>query len=480
MSDAARQTVPAEQRCAWPGCARRRATERATGSGRQKEYCLQADPPEAGGGPVHNARNRWASLRSAAQRAAQNPADGAEAADGAGARAPGPTSTGSATPSGPDQRTGMGGRESAGSVRDELLFSATKKRASDLLEQARRQHAAATASLQAERELYQRIGEQLTALADPASLDLEIAAIASRAGASVAQAEEDAARARRAQLAAERERDDAVRLRAHADAAAEQLAGDAEAAELALAERTAEFDLDRATFVARAREAEELADRSRAEAAEAKAAAETAEARAAADVTQARERAAAETAGAQARADEAIAQARREAEEGVAVARRDADGQVTAALDRAREQVEAAQARADAQADQARLDVAAARRELATAIADASAAIDRTRAEAAAARNASADAQANAATASAHGAAVAAQAQRLQAEIEWLRSEHTAELARLDAAHQTALDAERARAKRAEDRLDAIRAADPRTPLGTVARLLGEAEGPDT
>src|ERR1700722_9911531 len=293
---AARQTVPAEQRCAWPGCARRRAAGRTTGSGRQKEYCLQADPPENGGGPVHNARNRWASLRSAAQRAARNPAEGAEAADGAGAREAGPTPTGSADTAGPHRGAGTGGGQSPGSVRDEMLFSTTKKRASDLLEQARRQHAAATASLRAERELYQRIGEQLMTLADPASLDLEIAAIASRAGASVAQAEEDAARARRAQLAAERKRDDAAALRAHADAAAEQLAADAEAAELALAERTAEFDLDRATFVARAREAEERADRSTAEAAEA-----------------------------QARADEAIARARRDTEEGVAVARRGAD-----------------------------------------------------------------------------------------------------------------------------------------------------------
>ena len=299
MSDTAQQAVPAEQRCVWPGCTRRRAAGRATGSGRQKEYCLQADPPEAGGSPVHNARNRWASLRSAANRAAQHPADSAEDARGDGTQGIGSDTAGSADVSAGHQGTGTGGGQSAGSVRDELLFSATKKRASDLLEQARRQHAAATESLRAEHELYQRLGQQLTALADPASLDLEIAAVASRAGASVAQAEEDAARARRAQLAAERERDDAARLRAHADAAAEQLAADAEAAELALAERTAEFDLDRATFVARAREAEELADRSRAVAAEAQAAAEAAEARAAADVAQARERASAEIASAQ-------------------------------------------------------------------------------------------------------------------------------------------------------------------------------------
>src|ERR1700691_3342095 len=169
MSDTARPTVPAEQRCAWPGCTRRRTAERVTGSGRQKEYCLQADPPESGGGPVHNARNRWSSLRSAALRAAQHPADGAEDADGAGSRGVGPSATGSVYASVGYRGTGAGGGESAGSVRDERLFSATKKRASDLLEQARRQHAAATESLRAERELYQRLGGQLKAAAAPAS-----------------------------------------------------------------------------------------------------------------------------------------------------------------------------------------------------------------------------------------------------------------------------------------------------------------------
>src|SRR5277367_482356 len=82
MSTTAQPAVPAELRCVWPGCTRQRAAGRATGSGRQKEYCLQADPPESGGGPVHNARNRWASLRSAAIRAA-NSAGGYEDADGA-------------------------------------------------------------------------------------------------------------------------------------------------------------------------------------------------------------------------------------------------------------------------------------------------------------------------------------------------------------------------------------------------------------
>jgi hypothetical protein len=454
MSDTARATVPDEQRCAWPGCTRRRAAERTTGSGRQKEYCLQADPPESGGGPVHNARNRWSSLRSAALRAAQHPADGAEDADGADSRGAGP-GTGSANAAVSHPGTGTEGKESAGTVRDELLFSAAKKRASDLLEQARRQHAAAIASLRAERELYQRLGEQLTALADPASLDLELAAIASRAGASVAQAEEDAARARRAQLTAERERDGATRLRAHADAAAEQLTADAEAAELALAERTAEFDLDRATFVARAREAEELANRFRTTAAEAQTTAEAAVARAAADVIAAREQASEETASAQARAEEAIAGARREAEEAVAATRREAA-----------EQVAAAQTRADTAADQARRDANTMRRETAAAIAGANAASERARAEAAAAREAAADAQANAATASARADAALAETARardeigrLQDELRRLDAARETEIARLAVAHQAALESERGRAARAEAELDALRKA---------------------
>ncbi len=179
---------------------------RTAGSGRQKEYCQQADPPVSGGGPVHNARNRWAALRSAAGRSDAGIRRGATRA----ARADGGRDSAAQDSSGRDSPghagTAMGSREqSRGPFQIQLVYSAAKNRASDLLEQARRQHAAAIASLHAERELYQRLGEQLTALADPASLDLEIAAIASRAGASVAQAEEDAARARRGQLTAERE-----------------------------------------------------------------------------------------------------------------------------------------------------------------------------------------------------------------------------------------------------------------------------------
>ena len=115
MSERA-EAVPAELRCVWPGCTRSRAAGRSTGSGRQKEYCLQADPPEAGGGPVHNARNRWAALRGAAKRAGQHPADEADDSPGAGT---GSDRAGVADGSAGHQATGTGGGESAGSVRDD-------------------------------------------------------------------------------------------------------------------------------------------------------------------------------------------------------------------------------------------------------------------------------------------------------------------------------------------------------------------------
>ena len=418
--------VPAEQRCVWPGCGRRRAPGRTAGSGRQKEYCLQADPHEAGGGPVHNARNRWAALRSGANRAAAGPADGDD--DGFG-----------------EDRLERGSDTarlesvSGASGPDQFAFSAAKKRASELLEQARWQHAAAIASLRTERELYQQLAEQLTALTDPASLDLEIAAVASRAGAAVARAEEDAARARRAQLAAERERDDAIRLRVHADAAAEQLAADTEAAEATLGERAAAFDRDHAELLRRARDAQEHADRADAETAAAKTAAEQATADAVRSVSEVRERAAAEIAAARTRAD-----------------------------DRAREQVEAAQARADAQvaaaiaaaarergsAQQARDEAARARQEHKRELADAQFQL--------------AAARADAATAGARAGAAAAESERARDEIGRLRDEirrldatREAEVSRLTAAHQAALEAERGRVTRAETELDTLRGAAP-------------------
>ena len=100
-------TVPAGQRCVWPGCTRRRAAGRTAGSGRQKEYCLQADPPEAGGGPVHNARNRWAALRSAANRTAL---DATGSADGYGELGDGSGGVGPTDASGPAGRTGPPGK----------------------------------------------------------------------------------------------------------------------------------------------------------------------------------------------------------------------------------------------------------------------------------------------------------------------------------------------------------------------------------
>jgi hypothetical protein len=134
----------------------------------------------------------------------------------------------------------VNGGEALPSVRDIWPVSNAKNRASELLEQARRQHALALASLQAERELYQQLGEQLTVMNDPASIDLEIAAIGLKAGRDVSQADEEAARARRAQLQAERQRDHVLRLKDDADAAAEQFAADTELA--ALAEQTSEFE----------------------------------------------------------------------------------------------------------------------------------------------------------------------------------------------------------------------------------------------
>src|SRR5690242_6029608 len=216
---------PAE-RCIWPGCTRPRAPGRASGSGRQKEYCLQADPPERGGGPVHNARNRWAALRSAGNgRSTGNGRRGA-----LDVLSPGDQNgdLDDGRPHGAAGAAGAGGPESPGGgaaedARGNSPLSTAKRRAAELLEQARRQHAAALAGLEAERELYQRIGAELAALADPAALDLEIATVAARAGRQLAQAEQDAADARRDQLTAERERDAAVRLRAAADDAAEQL-----------------------------------------------------------------------------------------------------------------------------------------------------------------------------------------------------------------------------------------------------------------
>ena len=72
-------------------------------------------------------------------------------------------------------------------------------------------------------------------------------------------------------------------------------------------------------------------------------------------------------------------------------------------------------------------------------------------------RQAADQARARIAAAEASAAAANARAAIIGAEIERLRGERAEELARLQAAHPAALDAERARAKRAEDELDALR-----------------------
>jgi colicin import membrane protein len=392
------ETVPAELRCIWPGCTRRRAPVRTAGSGRQREYCLKADRPEKGGGPVHNARNRWAW-----RRIAGGTPDGEDAGDGSG------------TTAGAD---GVHGTEAPPSVRDNWPVSAARSRAGELLEQARRQHSAALASLQAERELYQQLGEQFRVMSDPAALDLEIAAIGLAAGRDVAQAGEAAARAQRAQLRAERERDEALRLKEEADAAAEQFAADTEIAELTLAQRTSEFERERDLLLTRVREAADRADRVTAEAAAAKTAAQEA------------------VAAAEERADAQIERARQQAAQAAAEARR----QVTEARQQAAEQIALALAdaeRARTATERARADAEAMRE---------------------AVRQARDDAQARIATAEASAAAANARAAVIKAEIERLRAERAEELARLEAAHNSVLEAERARAKRAEDELDALRA----------------------
>ena len=451
-----------EERCIWPACRRPRAPVRAAGSGRQKEYCLQADPPEQGGGPVHNARNRWAALRSGGRTrrdggdlAVPGDRDGAGPADGADQ---GASHAGEST---------RDGGQSAAPVREQSPVSSAKKRASELLELARRQHAAALAGLRAERELYQRVGEELAVLADPAALDLEIATVAARAGRQLAQAEQDAADARRAQLDAERNRDEAVRLRTAADDAAEQLTEDASEAERLLAERTAGFEHDLADLVGRARAAEEAERAARDEATAVRAAAE-------ASAAAARDRAgqaAAALADALRSADQARAtadqargaaeQVRERAGQEIARARDQAAAAVAAAEERARQQAAAAQARADDLAERARADTER-EREAAAQSRDQAA---RAAAESDAAREAAREARSGAAAASARAGALADELSRLRDELALRDAAHAAELARLSAAHQAAvdaeralLDAERARSRRAEDELAAARA----------------------
>jgi hypothetical protein len=403
------EEVPDDERCVWPGCRRRRAPGRPGGSGRQKEYCLKADRPGNGGGPVHNARNRWAWQRK-------------EAVAGFS----------------PGSPAGEAGADTGETERDKWPVSAARQRVSDLLDQARRQHAAALAAFTAERDLYAQVAGQFTVLADPAALDLELTAAGVRAGRDVAAAAEEAARAQRAQRAAERERDDAVRRAAEADAAAEQFAADTEAAENAaaeaervLAERTAEFDRARGELALRTREAEKKAEEAEARAAAAKASADQA------------------VADARARADKAAADAR----EQIGQIREEAAGQVTTAQAEARR----ARQQADDVAAEARREVTAAREaaEQARREADGVRRDAETAREVAQARILAAETAA--ATSGARAAAVEEEIARLRDELRQVRERHAAEVARLDAAHQSALGSERARADRAEAELDALR-----------------------
>jgi hypothetical protein len=346
--------IAEEDRCIWPGCTRPRAPGRAAGSGRQKEYCLRADPPEQGGGPVHNARNRWAALRNGG-RARRDGRDANVAGDHDGDGAGRPVADDAYPGAGQAGESTRDGGQSAASVRELGPVSTAKRRASELLELARRQHAAALDGLRAERELYQRVGEELAALADPAALDLEIATVAARAGRQLAQAEQDAADARRAQLAAERERAEAVRLKVAADDAAEQLTEDAAEAERLLAERTDGFERDLAEMVGRARAAEEAERAARDEATAVRAAAE-ASAAAARDRAEQATAALADALRSAKQAGERAEQAREQAGQEIARARDQAAAAVAAAEERARQHAAAAQARADDLAERARSD----------------------------------------------------------------------------------------------------------------------------
>jgi hypothetical protein len=455
VSDA---VIADEDLCIWPGCRRARAPGRTAGSGRQKEYCLQANPPEQGGGPVHNARNRWAALRNGG-RARHDGRDVAVPGDRDGGGPGRPAAGGTGPSAGQAGESTRYGGESAASVPEQSPVSSAKKRASELLELARRQHAAALAGLRAERELYERVGEELAVLADPAALDLEIATVAARAGRQLAQAEQDAADARRGQLTAERERDEAVRLRAAADDAAEQLTEDAAEAERLLAERTEGFEHDLADLVGRARAAEEAEHAARDEATAVRAAAE-ASAAAARDRAEQATAALAEALRSAKQAGERADQARERAGEEISRTRDQAAAAVAAAEERARQQAAAAQARADDLAERARSDAERERAGAAQAREEAA----RAAAEASAAREAARAARSDAVTASARAAALEDDVARLRGELGRRDAAHAAELARLSAAHQAALDAERAlldaeraRARRAEDELAAAR-----------------------
>jgi colicin import membrane protein len=382
---------------------------------------------------VHNARNRWAALRADAGLGTSG-RDGAGTSQAAKSAGPGDGLAQSADKT-----------EHATAGEGPAPFSSAKRRADELLAHARRQHAAALAGLRAELDLYEKAGAKLAALADPAALDLEIATIAARAGRQVAQAEQEAADARHATLAAQRERDEAVRLREAADDAAEQLEQDTAAAERILAERTEGFERDLADLVSRTRAAEEAQRAAQKDAAVAKAEADkqiaAARAQANAQVAAARDQARREAAEAHSRADALAAVARQEAARTVAEAKEQAA--------RERELLTERASAAQAGADRARADAAHARRSADDARQEARAA----QGERDAAQAAATAATATAATASARVYAVAAELTYARNELSRLRETHASELARLAAANDALLKAERTRADGAETHL---------------------------
>jgi hypothetical protein len=380
---------------------------------------------------VHNARNRWAALRSGSERHGNH---------GRAVSSDGRSAVDNDVPPPDGEAAAESARVAAVQVHAPAPVTNAKKRASELLEQARRQHAAALEGLRAERELYQRIGEELATLSDPAALDLEIATIAARAGRQVAQAEQDAADARRAQLAAGRERDEAARLRAAADDAAEQLTEDTAEAERVLAERTAGFERDLADLVSRARAAESAQRAALDEAAAVRAAAK------------------AETTAAQDRAEQASTRAE-EARAAAAAAQDLARREVADAQTRADSLVAAARLEAEKAAAEVREQAARERALVEQRASAADAEAERARAERDRAQTAAASAMAAGAAAEARATAVMGELERQSGELNRLRDVHAGEIARLESAHEALLGAERARAARAEADLAALRTA---------------------
>ncbi len=450
------EDVPPEERCIWPGCTRRRAPGRAGGSGRQKEYCEKADRPGThgtgrGGGPEHNARSRWAA-RERALRAAPGAA----------------TSQGEAVPPAAAPQGSLAARddslatpaaiapgEPGGDGPDAAPWTYAKLHATELLGRARRQHAAALEALTTERDLYARLAGQLQVLADPAALDLEIAAVTLRAGREVSQAAEDAARARQAQLTAQRERDEAIAGRRDAEALAASRTAELDAERDRLLREALDAGLRADAAVEQAADARQDADQARQDAGQA-----TREAgQARQEAERVKDAAARQVAEAAARADAAAVRAdeavRREQERATAErARADAHAQraaeqvasAAAAADKARDEAGAARA----QRDTARVEAGALRFELTALRAEATASAER--------------AAQQSATLRADISRLREEARQSRQDADRARAERDRDLARLEAAHRDAINAERARAVRAEGELDSLRAAQRKAP----------------